>query len=82
MKADNEPAISLPAYFKRSVKIEICFSIKKKKRKKKQSSFRRWESDPGLFFFSRGREVELEYQTMSTWTKNYNKFEVHKKEKV
>ena len=50
MKADNEPAISLPAYFKRSVKIEICFSIKKKKRKKKKSSFRRWESDPGLFF--------------------------------
>ena len=82
MKADNEPAISLPAYFKRSVKIEICFSIKKKKRKKKKSSFRRGESDRGLFFFSRGREVELEYQTMSTWTKNYNKFKVHKKEKV
>ena len=38
MKADNEPAISLPAYFKGSVKIEICFSIKKKKRKKNQVS--------------------------------------------
>ena len=69
MKADNEPAISLPVYFK-SVKMENMFFDKKKKKKKERkrekSSFRRWESDPGLSFFSRGGEVELEYQTMST----------------
>ena len=83
MKADNEPAISLPVYFK-SVKTENMFFDKKrkKKEKKKKTSFRRWESNTGLSFFSWGREVELEYQTMSTWTKNYNKFKVHKKEKA
>ena len=82
MKADNEPAISLPVYFK-SVKTEDVFFDKEKrkiKEKKKQVS------DGGSltpdFLFSRGREVELEYQTMSTWTKNYNKFKVHKKEKA
>ena len=64
MKADNEPAISLPVYFE-SVKIENMFFDKKKKkerkkeRKKEKSSFRRLESNPGLSFFSRGREVEL-----------------------
>ena len=81
MKADNEPAISLPAYFKRSVKIEICFSIKKKKERKKNQVSDGGNRTPDSFFLSR-REVELEYQTMSTWTKNYNKFKVHKKEKV
>ena len=44
MKADNEPAISLPVYFE-SVKIENMFFDKKKKerkkeRKKEKSSFR------------------------------------------
>ena len=85
MKADNEPAISLPVYFK-SVKTENMFLDRKKKKKKrkrkKKTSFRRWESNPGLSFFSWGKEVELEYQTMSTCTKNYNKFKVHKKEKA
>ena len=61
MKADNEPAISLPVYFE-SVKIENMFFDKKRKKKKKKS-FRRWKSNPGLSFFSRGRGVELEYQT-------------------
>ena len=82
MKADNEPAISLPAYFKRSVKIEICFSIKKKKKKEKKIKFPTVGIGPRTFFFLSRRKVELEYQTMSTWTKNYNKFKVHKKEKV
>ena len=58
MKADNEPAISLPVYFK-SVKTENMFFDKKKKEKRKKTSFRRWESNPGLSFFSRGREDEL-----------------------
>ena len=58
MKAYNEHAISLPVYFK-YVKTENCFSIKKKKEKRKKTSFRRLESNPGLSFFSRGREVEL-----------------------
>ena len=51
MKADNEPAISLPAYFKRSVKIEICFSIKKKKKEKK-IKFPTVGIGPRTFFFS------------------------------
>ena len=58
MKAYNEHTISLPVYFK-YVKTENCFSIKKKKEKRKKTSFRRLESNPGLSFFSRGREVEL-----------------------
>ena len=52
MKADNEPAISLPAYFKRSVKIEICFSIKKKKKKEKKIKFPMGGIGPRTFFFS------------------------------
>ena len=52
MKADNEPAISLPVYFK-SVKTENMFFDKKKKEKRKKPSFRRWKSNPGLSFFSR-----------------------------
>ena len=63
MKADNKPAISLPVYFK-SVKTEnMCFDKKKKKKErktKKKTSFRRWESNPGLSFFSRER---LNYTT-------------------
>ena len=53
MKADNEPAISLPVYFK-SVKTENMFFDKKrkKKEKKKKTSFRRWESNTGLSFLS------------------------------
>ena len=51
MKADNEPAISLPAYFKRSVKIEICFSIKKKKKKEKKIKFPTVGIGPRTFFF-------------------------------
>ena len=35
MKADNEPAISLPVYFK-SVKIENMFFDKKKKKERKK----------------------------------------------
>ena len=35
MKADNEPAISLPVYFE-SVKIENMFFDKKKKKKRKK----------------------------------------------
>ena len=59
----------------------MFFDKKKKERKKNQVS-NGGNRTPDFFFFSRGREVELEYQTMSTWTKNYNKFKVHKKEKV
>ena len=63
MKADNEPAISLPVYFK-SVKTENMFFDK---RKKKKTKFPTVEVEPrtffflstGLSFFSRGREVEL-----------------------
>ena len=50
MKADNEPAISLPAYFKRSVKIEICFSIKKKKERKKNQVSDGGNRTPDFFF--------------------------------
>ena len=75
MKADNEPAISLPVYFK-SVKMENMFFDKKKKKKKRKKKrkikFPTVGVGPRTFFFSRGGEVELEYQTMSTWTTNYN----------
>ena len=40
MKADNEPAISLPVYFE-SVKIENMFFDKKKKRKKERKKERK-----------------------------------------
>ena len=40
MKADNEPAISLPVYFE-SVKIENMFFDKKKKRKKERKKKRK-----------------------------------------
>ena len=71
MKADNKPAISLPVYFK-SVKIENMFFDKKKKKKERKKERKKNQvSDggsrtPGFPFFTRGREVELEYQTMST----------------
>ena len=37
----------------------MFFDKKKERKKKKKTSFRRLESNPGLSFFSRGREVEL-----------------------
>ena len=40
MKADNEPAISLPVYFE-SVKIENMFFDKKKKKRKKERKKKR-----------------------------------------
>ena len=47
MKADNEPAISLPVYFK-SVKMEnMFFDKKKKKRKKKKEKEKNQVSDGG-----------------------------------
>ena len=80
MKADNKPAISLPVYFK-SVKTENMFFDKKKKQ----------VSDGGSripdFLFSLERGWTTQHRRnidhhVSTWTKNYNKFEVHKKEKA
>ena len=57
MKADNEPAISLPAYFKRSVKIEICFSIKKKKERKKNQVSDGGNRTPDFFFSLEGERL-------------------------
>ena len=60
MKADNEPAISLPVYFK-SVKMENMFFDKKKKKKKKRKKKRKIKFPtvgvgPRTFFFlTRGR---------------------------
>ena len=58
MKADNEPAISLPVYFK-SVKMENMFFDKKKKKKKKEKE-KNQVSDggsrtPDFLFLTRGR---------------------------
>ena len=39
------------------------FFDKKKDRRRKKTSLRRWKSNPRLSFFSRGRGVELEYQS-------------------
>ena len=60
MKADNEPAISLPVYFK-SVKMENMFFDKKIKKKKKRKKKRKIKFPtvgvgPRTFFFlTRGR---------------------------
>ena len=88
MKAYNEHAISLPVYFK-YVKTENCFSIKKKKKKKKKKNkFPTVGVEPRTFFFlSRERGWTTQHRRnldhhVSTWTKNYNKFKGHKKEKA
>ena len=46
MKADNEPAISLPVYFK-SVKTENMFLDRKKKEKKKKKKKKKQVFDGG-----------------------------------
>ena len=49
-KADNEPAISLPVYFKSDKKMKICFRKKKDKKKKTKKSVQRREVKRLLVF--------------------------------